>query len=201
MVNPVFDIDGVTSTGFDSYDVIPIATGCTIPIKTKINYGRSDASGKASNSKLEWTSNSDKVTVKNGKVKCKSNATPGTRVTITASAKDGFGAYETFTFEVKDRITKIYMQRGRKKVTSYSYKVKLGYGMYEPSLYVMTKNNSNNFYGNMSISISNKDVAYRAYDDYYRMCIWGTKPGTSKITYTARDGSNKKFTINLKVTK
>lgn len=201
VVNPVFAIYGVSSTGYNSNDIIPIAVGCSVSIKTQINYGSNQGVYKPSNAKLEWSSSSDCATVKNGRVKCKSNAVPGTRFTVTARAKDGFGTDASFTFEVKDRITKMYIQQGGKKLTSASYKVRHGYGIYEPAIYVETKNKTQKFHGYFSVKISNKDVAYRAYDDYRNMCIWGVKPGTSKITYTAKDGSNKKFTIYLKVKK
>ena len=53
--------------------------------------------------------------------------------------------------------------------------------------------------GSVIVKNSNRDVVYRGLSIFGYTLI-GTKPGTSKVTYIARDGSNTKFTINFKVT-
>lgn len=206
VVTPVFHISAVTSTGFtQNASQIPIATGCSIQVATTVNYGSSLYHYVPNDKKLVWTSDNPNVTVKNGKVTCGKNVRPGTKVQITASAKDGFGASVTLNFVVTDKIKKIvYVDSRGRKASSVNAKLQVGYFMYDllsgGRLAVITENNSNNFYGYCAVETSNRDVVYRTYDSQHGMVIVGTKPGTSKVTYKALDGSNAKFTINLKIT-
>lgn len=224
VVTPVFDVYTYSSTGFsEESDYIPIGTGCSITMKTIVNCGSSYYLYTPNNKKLEWTSSrSDIVSVSSsGKVKCNASAPVGTTVTITATAKDGFGGSTSVTFKVVDKIEKIYCDysmmywengvlKGRYKpgkvFTSLSYKGGVGYSIPDllnnGFLSVKTKNGTNDFYEYFTVDTSNRDVVYRYYDyDEKAVIILGTKPGSSKITYTARDGSGKKFTINCKISK
>lgn len=203
VTTPIFYLYTYSSTGYsDMSDYIPIGTGCTITMNTNINYNSSYYLYKPTNSKLEWTSDNKYITVKNGKVKCDAKATPGTKVKVTVKPADGKGESRNITFMIKDKIEKIYMTDTRgKEYTSAAADISLGGAIYCPSssglLYVKTKNNTGNFYSGISVDVSNRDSVYRYYDTYY--IILGTKPGTSKITYTARDGSNAKFTLTVNV--
>ncbi len=201
VVTPVFYVYGYTSTGFSSgSSYIPIGTGCSIKINTYINYNSSYYLYVPNNKKLIWTSNNAGVTVSNGKVTCKSNTPVGTNVKITATAADGFGASCVFNFTVTDKITKITY--GKKN--SLTLKGNVGNGMYDPYtngyVTITTANGTRNYCRYTSVDISNHDVVYR-YASSYGYVIICTKPGSSKVTYTALDGSNTKFTINFKIAK
>lgn len=208
VATPVFDIYTYSSTGFSGdSDYIPIGTGCSITMKSIINYGSSYYLYTPSNKKLDWTSgNPSAITVKNGKVTCKADAPIGQTYTVKVSANDGFGASQTITFKVVDAITKIYLTDRGREYTSARFSGKVGDGaydlLYNGLLDFKTKNGTNNWYNGFTVTTSNRDVVYRYFDyDADGVIIVGTKPGSSKITYTARDGSNKKFTISCKITK
>lgn len=209
---------------------IPIGTGCSIKINPVVNYGGYYYLDTPSNKKLIWSSDNANVTVKNGKVTCSKNATVGSTAKITATAADGFGTSVTYQFKVTDAIKSIEAMyyTGEKKFiftqgntyTGEKYMVttaKGGSSMNVESIigaYAMdylnnpayvgltlkTDKNTKNYYPYFTVSVSNRDTAYR-FADYstgYDTIIVGTKPGTTKIVYTALDGSNKKFTVNWK---
>lgn len=204
VTTPIFYMYTYSSTGYsDMSDYIPIGTGCTITMKPVVNYNSSYYLYKPTNSKLEWTSDNKYVTVKNGKVKCDAKATPGTKVKVMVKPADGKGESRNITFMVTDKIEKLYMTDIKgKEYTAAAADISLGSAIWCPSsngLYVKTKNNTGKFYNGISIDISNRDSIYRYYDIEYGNIILGTKPGTSKITYTARDGSNAKFTLTVNV--
>jgi len=203
--NPVFNIDGVSNTGFDENETIPIARGYSITLKTTLNYGYKEAYYKPNDSKLVWTSSNPNVTVKNGKVTCKKSALAGTTVYITAKAKDGFGASQTFVFRVYDPIVRVGMRvEGYEGKTSYTLKAEHGGAYYDfldnGVVGVFYEGKNSNLYKGLKVTNSNPTVAYRFYNsDAGAVLIAGCKPGTSKITYQALDGSNKKFTLTVKV--
>ena len=202
VVTPVFSLYTYSSTGFSGgSSYIPIAVGCSVKMITYVNNNSSDYRHVPSNKKLDWSSDNDKVTVKNGTVRCAQDAQIGDTVKITVAANDGFGVYTTVTFKVFDKIEKMTYQN-KSSYSPKNFKV----GNYITDLYksgkltAKTKNNTNDIYWNLRVETTNRDVVYRYY--YYgTMIITGTKPGTSKIIYTARDGSNTKFTINFNVAK
>lgn len=218
VVTPVFHIYMYSSTGFsgDSTKPIPIGTGCNITMKTMINYDSSNYLYKPNNKGLEWTSDKpDLVKVKNGKVTCGKDTPIGTEVTITAKAKDGFGGAKSVKFVVTDKIKKmIYVNEKNQSTNSsaVSCKMDVGDGILDlltneaspDYVGIVTEHDTDDFYNSFAISTTNRDVVYRMH--YYQgnkdlgMVIWGTKPGSSKVVYTARDGSNTKFTINFKIT-
>lgn len=214
VVTPVFDIYMETNTMFDEYDNvnIPIAAGCSVTVKTELNYDSSHYWYIPSNKKLDWTSDNPNVKVKNGKVTCGKDVLPGTKVTITAKAKDGFGATETLNFVVTDKIKKIVYVDPKKGETNYSsiscdlavgeYIFDLLDGSYEYNgwLAAVTQNGSDQYCPYFYTETSNRDVVYRVNDYNAGRIIIGTKPGRSKVTYKVLDGSNTKFTINFKVT-
>ncbi len=206
VVNPVLDIYTYSSTGFsEESDYIPIAVGCSITMKTIINYGSTSTLYQPSNKKLDWSSDNSSITVSNGKVKCAANAPVGTNVKVTAKANDGFGTAKTVTFRIVDKIEKLYIKKGNTEYTAGLLELELG--EWYPDLIgssgllkVKTKNDTDKFYGGLLVNTTKRDVVYRYYDyEFEQVIIVGTKPGTSKITYTARDGSNKKFTLTVKV--
>lgn len=216
VVTPVFDFYTYSSTGYsDKSSYIPIATGCTITMKSVINYNYSPY--KPTNAKLTWSSNSKDVTVSNGKVKCAANAKAGTTATITVEAADGLASdcKREITFIVTDKIDKLLVKNGDKKYISSMtiqylkegddiWEFGVGDFIYCPlSAGIMRADGkageNGKYYGDMWIDVSNRDVVYRYYDSKEGVIIVGTKPGSSKVTYTSRDGSNAKFTINFKV--
>lgn len=199
VVTPVFNIYTYSSTGFSgNSSYIPIGVGCSIKMNTYVNYARTDGIYNPSNKKIDWSSSNDNaITVRNGTVKCANKANIGDTVKITATANDKFGASTTVTFRVVDKIEKFTY----KNKTSYSCKLEVGQSIYDllRSLEVRTKKGTDSYYGSVIVKNSNRDVVYRGLSIFGYTLI-GTKPGTSKVTYIARDGSNTKFTINFKVT-
>lgn len=206
VTTPVFNIYTSSSTGFSGdSSYIPIGVGCSITMKATVNYGSSYYLYSPSNKKLDWTSSDQSaITVKNGKVTCKATAKIGQKYTVKVAANDGFGASKTITFMVVDTIDKIYITEKGKEYTSASFNGEVGDGIYDllynGFLNFKTKKGTGNWYNGFTVTTSNRDVVYRYLDyDIGTVIIVGTKPGSSKITYTARDGSNKKFTINCKI--
>ncbi|MCH5248807.1 MAG: S8 family serine peptidase [Lachnospiraceae bacterium] len=223
VVTPVFAISATSSTGYVGGEVldngnisaIPIGTGCSITMKTAVNYNSKNKLYVPNDKRLDWTSeNPGKVSVKNGKVTCDKNATPGDTVWITVTAKDGWGTNLTIPFVIVDKVEKLYYETNGKQLTSAAANLKVGEFILDPltedaNLKMTTMHNTRLSYNYFTVSTSNRDVVYR-YDEYLENTITGrlekhkiimaTKPGSSKVTYTARDGSNKKFTINFKVT-
>lgn len=213
VVTPVIDIYMYSSTGFsgDSTAPLPIGTGCSVTMKTIVNENSSHYLLKPNNKGLEWTSDNPGVTVKNGKVTCKKDTPIGTVVTITAKAKDGFGCSASVKFKVTDKIKKlVYVdEKGRNtNKSAVSCRMAVGDGILDllvneasPDFVgIVTEHNTKQYYEYFTVSTTNRDVVYRVKDEEYGVVIWGTKPGSSKVVYTARDGSNAKFTINFKIT-
>lgn len=203
VTTPVFEIWALSSTGYWEDEVIPIGTGCTISMKPYINRGSSSYLYTPSNKKLVWSSSDDKsITAKNGKIKCNKNATAGTTVTVTVKAADGFGTSQTIKFRIVEKAEKIgCLDKGRLK-TSDSKTIQVGQEIpdYLSGNMLSIQNQTGTAYSYpISVSVSNRDVVYRQCDQNGKRTILGTKPGTAKITYTVLDGSNKKFTLTVKV--
>lgn len=232
VVTPVFDIYAETSTKFTSYELdngyvneIPIGTGCSITVKTQVNYNSKDYLLVPSNKQLVWTSSdSNLASVKNGKVTCtKDRSAIGKTVTITARAKDGFGCERQLRFRITDKITKLYVKVNlvdkitgqivdTKEVTSINSDLldvdTVGDATYDfldyGQLYLKTADGTGNYCRYFMTDTTNKDVVYRYINpdiDTERHIIVATKKGSSKIVYTALDGSNTKFTINFSIKK
>ncbi len=214
VVTPVYSISASSSTGYAGGVVqsdgrtstIPIGTGCSISMKTIINRNSKSWYCIPNNKKLQWTSdNPGMISVsKNGKVKCDKNATVGSVVNITVTAADGWGTYLSIPFVIVDKIEKMYYVDGGKRYPKMTFTGPVGAGQIDPlddgKIVVETMHNTNVINSGVLISISNRDVVYRYYDSNLNsMLVVLTKPGTSKITYAARDGSNKKITLTYKV--
>ena len=206
VVTPVQSIWGATNTGFSHYSEIPIGTGCSISIKPYVNDNMTSAPYVPSNKALTWTSsNPSAVSVNSsGKVTCNRNAVPGTLVTITATAKDGFGCKQTLNFKVYDKITKVYVASGKSKYSTLSVTLKVGETIYDPLtngvLSVDTMKGTSNFSKSFSVTTPNRDNVYRYYNsDEDKFVVTATKKGSGKITYTAKDGSNTKFVLKINV--
>ncbi|MDE6607068.1 MAG: S8 family serine peptidase [Lachnospiraceae bacterium] len=214
VVTPVVDIYMYSSTGYsgNSEGALPIGTGCSVTMKTIINDNMYNNILKPNNKGLEWVSDKpDLVTVKNGKVTCKKDTPIGTVVTITAKAKDGFGCSSSVRFVVTDKIKKLVYVDANKRNTNksaVSCRMAVGEGILDllvneasPDFVgIVTEHNTDQYFEYFTVSTTNRDVVYRVMDEDYGVVIWGTKPGSSKVVYTARDGSNAKFTINFKIT-
>lgn len=207
VVTPVFDIYTYSSTGFSEYSsYIPIGTGCNIKMKTEINYNSPYDYYVPTSKKIKWTSSNPEVVSvnKNGKVTCAKSVKPGTEVVITAQGADGFGATTEVVFKVVDKITKItYKDTNSNKIT---FKSATGGYIYDPiyngEITIHTAGGSTDYYGNFDVKVANKDIVNRHYeDDLMSYIITAAKIGKTKITYTARDGSNTKFTVNCRVVK
>ena len=241
VVTPVFDIAYQSSTGYYGYTnessptVIPIATGCSISMKTWVNYSDIKYTGfykkliTPSNKSLAWTSsNESMLTAKNGKITCAKNATPGAMIDVKISAQVGMEEAVTVTFLVIDKVEKIYIESGSNQVTGLVWntakvgsitgdpmygtavgssntpvrlKIKTASGM----TYDLYKYLSDYYaYDLVSVNISNRDVVQNTFlysppiNGYY---LVATKPGSTKVNYVLNDGSKKKFTISVKVSK
>lgn len=258
VVTPVLDIVYLSSTGYSGdtnysknyyaqsgiYPIIPIATGCSINMKTWTNFSDQKLSGSykrlmaPTNKSLEWTSSDEsKLTVKNGKVTCKKDATPDSKINVTISAKKGYGYREsvTVTFLVIDKVEKIYLSStgGNENISVLPWSgkegsmlgdplhgigVKIGNSSKTMKLKVKTATGKEyDLYDYMtkyeacdlvSINVTNKDVVqnicYWHFDipepeyDFYWLA---TKPGSAKINYVLNDGSKKKWSLSVKISK
>ncbi len=131
---------------------------------------------------------------------------PGSEVTITASAKDGYGCHMEIKFRVYDRIKKVvYMDNTGKIPNKNTINVSLatGYAMDYPLLYgnikVITLHGTDNYYKEFDFQTSDHNVVMRTKNSQSRTVLMGTAPGKSKVTYTSKDGAKVKFIINFKV--
>lgn len=205
VVTPVYEIRAVSSTGYGDWEDIPIGTGCTITMKTIVNDNSKYYIDVPNNKSLEWTStNPGVISVKNGKITCSKNATIDDKVNVTVRAKDGWGTSRTITFKVVDKIEKIYYVSGGKKYSSAKLYGDVGEAGYDPltngNIAVDTMHGTGLIENLFEVNISNRDVIYRYYNSKVgAKIILGTKPGTSKLTYTATDGSKKKITLTYKI--
>ncbi len=221
VVTPIFDIYLYTNTGFEEnfyssyYDCyVPIAPGASVTIKSIVNEGSSLYWWVPSNKKVSYqVVNNAKVHVsKSGKVTCENDVTPGTVVEVKVTAQDGFGASQSIFFTVTDPVKKlVYVKNGTPtnysniKIESdeYGNPIEVGDAFVDLLNYVATDKEvareSIKYCPYYWAETSNRDVVYRYYHSWYGYIIAATKPGTSKVTYTIRDGSNKKFTVTFKV--
>ena len=206
---------------FVGEEAIPIAKGSKITIKAYLNQDytwrnkKLKDTNKPTNGKVIWTSDDPTlVKVKNGVVTCTADAVAGQTVTITATAADGYGASRSITFKVCDKISKIYaVDNGKRYLSGYTKTIMLGENIedYEQLLYVVSGGKPTVAY---DVTISNREIAAvfrqekavvggvvttRLIYDENGKTICTLKKGTCKITFKARDGSNKKFVIRLKV--
>lgn len=205
VVTPVFDIYTYSSTGFNEYSsYIPIGTGCSVKMKTEINYNGPYDYYVPNSKKIKWVSSNPAVVSVNssGKVTCAKSVKPGTEVVITAQAADGFGASTKVVFRVVDKITRITF--GDTNSNKITFKSTTGGYMYDPiyhdDVVIHTAGGTMQYYDSFQIKVSNKDIVHRHYqDDVMSYVLTATKTGKTKVTYTARDGSNTKFTVNCRI--
>lgn len=208
VVTPIYELSAISSTGFSDNETIPIGTGCSVTLKTTVNGGSKDYMTKPNNIKLRWSSSdTTQVTVsQNGKVTCRKNAVPGSEVTITAFAKDGYGCRMEIKFRVYDRIKKVVYMDNTGKISNKSTinaSLATGYAMDDPLLYgnikVITLHGTDNYYKEFDFQTSDHNVVMRTKNSQSRTVLMGTAPGKSKVTYTSKDGAKVKFIINFKV--
>ncbi len=208
-------------TGYVGDEAIPIGKGSKITLKTYLNRDYTwrnktlKDTNKPSDSKIIWTSDDvGIIKVKNGVVSCTSTAVPGQTVTITATAADGYGASVSITFKVCDKISKIYaFDEGKKRSSGYTKTMEVGDYIedYTQLLYMVSNGRPTTEF---DVIISNKDIAtvFRCEQtvsngkvinklvyDQKGKAIRALKKGAGKITFKAKDGSNKKIVIKLKV--
>lgn len=222
---PVFDLWTVSSTGYvsevqsdGSLSEIPIATGCSITMKTEVNYNSKNSLFVPTNKSLEWvSSNPSAVTVKNGKVTCKPNAEAGTTVDVTITAKDKCGISKRVRFCVVDKVESIYLKDddgieyaglaiSQILDKNVPRNLEVGDVLSDPierdDIWIKTRKRNPKVCWEFTSKASNKDVVYRYYDsDYGVWAVAATKEGTSTLTYTMRDGSNKTFKVKFTVDK
>ncbi len=218
VVNPVWDIYTYSSTGYSGDSAyIPIGTGCSITMKTEINYNTKNVLYAASDKKVTWRVEGSGLTVdQKGKVTCAggNSSLIGRTIPVTVTANDGWGTSQTINFLVTDGIKELSTEEGYKSATINSVRVgssvsplTVGDVIDDPARVVTEFNTRDAFWSGIDMKYSNKDVAYRYWyvdpDDprYDGWVIAATKAGTTTMTYTTRDGSNKKFTLKLSIKK
>lgn len=221
VVTPILDIYSYSSTGYSTDGEIPIGTGCSIKMNTTVNGNSKSLLLAPSNKKLDWVSeNTSAIKASNGKITCAKNATPGTKVKVTAKAKDGFGADLEMTFVVKAKIEKLYTYSDIPGDTNEYVGINFNnpkdpivVGEMVPDeaisglFKVRAKANgkeSAEYTNEFTLSISNRDVIYHYYHideerPFYGYVFAFTKAGNCTVTFTARDGSNKKFVMKFTV--
>lgn len=162
-----------------------VAAGQTVTLTAKVE------PEDAANKELVWTSNNESyATVQNGKVKLLS-AGAGKTVIIKAAAADGSGEEDTYEIKImKNKVTKITIS-GKKSVKA-GKKVKL-----KATVKVSGKTSVNK---TLTWSTSNKKYATVTKKGVVTTKKAG-KGKTVKITAKATDGTNKKATFKLKITK
>lgn len=237
VITPVITINTLkTSTGYYAGDEtqkvyygndyieeepIPIAKGCKISIKAYLNQDFSwrnsklKDKNKPSNSKIIWSSDDTSVlTVKNGIVTCNKNAAAGQTITITATAADGYGASQSISFVVCDKISSIYIEESGKRYKSgYTKVMRVGENIesFEKIFTVISQGKTTSSY---DINISNPDIAAtfstvksvvdgkvvtKLVYDKDGKTILALKKGTTKIIFKARDGSKKSYSMKITV--
>ncbi|MBR6459242.1 MAG: Ig-like domain-containing protein [Actinomycetaceae bacterium] len=156
-----------------------VYVGSSIVLKAKVS------PSKASNKGVSWKSANPKIATvdKNGKVTGKKAGT----VTITATAKDGFGAQKTRQIVVVQpvKVSSVKLSGASSVVTGKTVTLKAT---------VSPSNASNK---GVSWSSSNKNIA--TVNSAGK--VTAKKAGTVTITATAKDGSKKKATKKITVTK
>ncbi len=136
----------------------------------------------SSNKKVKWKSSNKKVAsvTKGGKVKGKKIGT----AYITATAKDGSGAYARCKVRVVRKVTKIKLNRYSAKILiGTTTKLKATIKPKNATIRKVTWKSSNPYVA--TVSSSGRVV--------------GIAPGTAKIIATAKDGSKKKATCYVTV--
>lgn len=241
VVTPVIDIMYSSSNGYSggtgdsNSGAIPIAVGTSLKLKTWVNgayYNKYLTSEDKrllapSNKTLEWSSSSNKLTAKNGTIKCAKDAPLDTTVNVTISAKNGFGYEETVTvkFYIVDKVTDLYLDvSGRKYVGVTTTLSASGYYVYDPMYGMPTNGGAVGYlkvktasgrtmnlkdyiekyddYDLLQVNVSNKDVVQYTFNPSIGACtLLGLKKGSAKVNYVLKDGSKKKFAVNIKVLK
>lgn len=182
---------------------VDIAQGCKIPLKTVVVGNGTGASNK----KVNWTTDNEKVKVAGGKLVCDKNAaeTEDYAITVTGTAADGSGAKVQLKVRVYSKTAKIGWGSGNAAKTSNSLTLGLGESKrYErPSVFYSIT--GEDVCTRLSMKFSNPDICYleavgRDQNGNLIYDIVGAKKGKCTITYKAIDGSNKtaKYVITVK---
>ncbi|MCR5487534.1 MAG: S8 family serine peptidase [Lachnospiraceae bacterium] len=180
-------------------------------------------------SKAKWkSSNTDDITVQNGKIKCTSDAFTGASSTITATLEDGGTA--TFEATVVPKFSQFGIWRTYPLVEGGNVRVqnKLGYTsqlvygstyteytLLNPSslvssygnLYLWYQTGKTSYRGTMAnntfkyrVIVPKKNVAVASVQENGDPAsIYFKKPGTYTIKFKTTDGSNKVFSVKFKV--
>ncbi len=152
----------------------------------------------AANKKVVWSiasapEGATGVTVSSkGVVKAAKNATPGFyRVKVEAAAKETVYSYFTVKVEApKKNVVSITSDKT-------SYNIALGEAVSIQGIKIETNDGSVLGVEDLAWTSSNKKVAVLV--QLEELSIGGLKTGKAKITGTAKDGSNKKITLNVTV--
>lgn len=155
----------------------------------KVSWSLVDADGNDVTEELK-----DVATIKNGKLTASKKLTGEQNITVRATALDGYGAYADINVTLKPAAAKVI-------VTSNAEGGKWDMNTWWPSLQVsaevLAADGSYSASQDVVWSSSNNKIA--TVNEYgYVECI---KPGTVTFTATATDGSNKKASVKITITK
>ena len=150
--------------------------------------------GNATNRKLVWqVSDNDhgvKINASSGALSTKT-VTEAVTVMVTATAKDGFGAYLQFPVTIYPATTQLRLFRGSEDITGKTLTLSAG-----EKLYLTAQSQPENAAGRYTWT-SSKESSVTVDDSGCVTVIGGS--GTVTITCTAADGSGKKATVKIKI--
>ena len=161
-----------------------IAEGRKVKLTAKISPSNADNKG------VMWKSSNEKVATVNSKgVVTMKKKSGGKSVTITATAKDGSGVKATYKIKsMKGRVTKVTISGKKTVKAGKSLKLKAKVTATKSANKKLNWTTSNKKYA--TVSSSGKVKTYKA-----------GKGKTVKITAMSTDGSGKKKTVKIKITK
>ena len=181
---------------------VSIGSGCSIKLDAKNEYWDDKKEqyvfAKISPKKFTWTVSDKSIKIKNGKLTVPKKVKPGTTFTVTATTKDIFKTSITMDFTVTDPIKSFDFFGIKNKLT---YNMKVGQERINPvsNLNVNTLYDTDMYFYNFKTEVSGRDSAVSIYYLFSGEYLVACKEGTYKYTITARDGSNKKFVMTVKV--
>lgn len=181
---------------------VSIGSGCSIKLDAKHEYWdykkEQDVFAKISPKKFTWTVSDKRIKLKNGKLTVPKSVKPGTTFTVTATTKDIFKTSITMDFTVTDPIKSFDFFGIKNKLT---YNMKVGQERINPvsNLNVNTLYDTDMYFYSFKTEVSGHDSAVSIYYLFSGEYLVACKKGTYKYTLTARDGSNKKFVMTVKV--
>lgn len=193
VVNPVSKVNisskTITKTGFTDYDMA-VVTGKSLQLRATLETEYGAISNKGVTWSIDAPSDSGVSISSSGKVTAKKNKSVYSIFTVTATAKDGSGASDTYKVEVVKPTTYItvpYLSTDRTNVMELHED-----GMYRKLIYTDIKG------GYITATSSNSKVLEVAVSNgclYFKTC----KPGAATVTLAATDGSGKKVKYKFRV--